>query len=90
MSRTYQTGVIVNAGKQSTVALTWSFFAPSLTSPTAGSASSQTTPAFVWSVVAGVVAYQLQVDDNDNFNSPIIDKADLTINSYTPENPLFN
>jgi len=42
----------------------------------------------VWSQITDAVAYHLQVDDNSNFGSPIIDLDTLTTLSYTFTTPL--
>jgi len=48
--------------------------APELSKPKTGSTCS-VTPVFEWSVSPGAEKYELQVSDNDNFTSPIIDKS---------------
>lgn len=42
-----------------------------------------TTPTFHWDRVEGVGVYRLQVDDDENFSSPIIN-LDVDLTSYTP------
>jgi hypothetical protein len=46
--------------------------APTLYSPSNGSSITDTTPTFNWSAVSNTQQYQLQVDDNSNFASPVI------------------
>jgi len=60
---------------------------PSLYSPSNGSSTCDTTPYFDWSSVSGATSYRIQVDNNSNFSSPVIDTT--TSNSYyTPGSPL--
>ncbi len=64
--------------------------APSLTSPADGSTiSTDNTPTFTWSASSSANEYQIQIDDNSNFSSPV---ANVTVgtNSYTPATPLGN
>jgi len=71
----------------------WSFAilptpsAPSLSSPTNGSSTPDTTPHFDWSSVSGAVSYRIQVDNDAWFNSPEIDTTTSNSN-YTPGLPL--
>lgn len=55
--------------------------APTLFSPSDGSASCDTTPGFDWSSVAEALAYRIQVDDGLRFLSPEIDEV-VTSSSY--------
>jgi Leucine-rich repeat (LRR) protein len=41
------------------------------------------TPTFSWARISGAVEYQLQVDNNATFASPVISQG-LTTNAYTP------
>ena len=72
---------------------TWSFTilstpsAPSLSSPSNGSSTSDTTPDFDWSSVSEATSYRIQVDNNSNFSSPEIDTTVLSSN-YTPGSAL--
>jgi C1A family cysteine protease/predicted phage tail protein len=45
--------------------------APTLTSPSAGSSTNDTTPTFAWSAPANAVVYQFQFDNSSTFPSPI-------------------
>jgi serine protease AprX len=54
--------------------------APSLSSPSNGSSTCDTTPTFDWSSVSGATSYRIQVDNNAGFSSPEIDTT--TSNSY--------
>ena len=88
LSRAYKSDISVSAGKQSSVTLTWSSFTPAPASPADGSSLSETTPTFNWSAVAGVNIYELEVDDNNNFGSPVIKNSNLISNSFTAQSPL--
>jgi hypothetical protein len=46
------------------------------------------TPTFHWDRVEGAGVYRLQVDDDENFSSPII-SLDVDLTSYTPEEKLI-
>jgi hypothetical protein len=60
---------------------------PSLSSPSNGSSTYDTTPYFDWSSVSGATSYCIQVDNDSSFSSPEIDT--MTSNSYyTPVTPL--
>jgi hypothetical protein len=48
-----------------------------------GASPTDSTPTFGWDRVEGVGAYRLQVDDDANFSSPLID-IDTGATSYTP------
>ncbi len=61
--------------------------APSLSSPSNGSSTCDTTPYFDWSPVSGAVSYHIQVDDNSSFSSPEIDTPASTP-YYMPESAL--
>jgi len=56
---------------------------PSLISPGNGSSTCDATPTFSWSGVSGATSYRIQVDNDSNFGSPIIDTTDGST-SYTP------
>jgi putative hemolysin len=64
----------------------WSFTilstpsAPSLSSPSNGSSTCDTTPTFTWGSVTGATSYRIQVDNSSGFGSPEIDTT--TSNSY--------
>ncbi len=60
---------------------TWTFtvtppttVAPKLTEPVAGSVQITNTPYFEWQSVVGGVRYQIQIDNNDTFASPVQDE----------------
>jgi hypothetical protein len=61
--------------------------APSLISPSNGSSTTDTTPAFDWNNSTGATEYQLQVDNNSSFSSPAIDVTP-TSSAYTPSSAL--
>ncbi|MDP6958142.1 MAG: Ig-like domain-containing protein, partial [Planctomycetota bacterium] len=45
---------------------------PSLSSPANGSYTNDTTPSFSWGGVSGANLYQIQIDNNSNFSSPVV------------------
>jgi hypothetical protein len=59
--------------------------APTLISPIGGVRISDTTPIFNWTAVTDPrgVTYSLQIDDNADFSSTVLDKTGLTNNVYT-------
>ncbi|MBL8163965.1 MAG: hypothetical protein JNJ61_18400, partial [Anaerolineae bacterium] len=55
--------------------------------PADNAVTPDTTPTFSWTAitgVAGTVRYRLQVDDNNNFSSLLLDQAGLTTLNFTP------
>jgi hypothetical protein len=61
--------------------------APILSSPPDGSSTSDTTPAFQWAPVHGATSYQIQLDDDADFSSRLIDTTTSEA-SYTPDSAL--
>lgn len=61
--------------------------APTLIAPSDGASTADTTPAFNWNAVANANEYQLQVDNNSNFSSTIIDET-LPGTQFTPGSAL--
>ncbi len=61
--------------------------APTLIEPASGTLSANGTPTFRWNVVAGAKAYRIQVDNDANFASPVINMARTTA-AMTPSTPL--
>jgi hypothetical protein len=57
--------------------------APTLISPVDGSFTNDPTPSFDWSDSTGADTYTLQIDDADDFLTPIIVKTGLTVSNYT-------
>jgi parallel beta-helix repeat protein len=55
---------------------------PTLTSPAAKSTLQDATPTFTWTGLSGVMEYQIQIDDQANFKSPVQDVL-LSELSYT-------
>ena len=47
-----------------------------------------TTPTLNWQDVSGASAYHIQIDDNADFSSPIVDDNSLSESEYTPSSPL--
>ena len=62
--------------------------APTLISPANGLVNDDNTPTFDWNDVSGAVEYQLQVDDNNDFASPVVDQTGLTVSTYALAFPL--
>lgn len=60
---------------------------PALSSPPDNELTCDDTPAFDWSDVTMATSYNLQVDDNANFSSPVIN-ANPTESTHTPGTPL--
>jgi hypothetical protein len=60
---------------------------PILLLPIDNSFTADTTPDFDWGDATGANEYQIQVDDNDNFSSPVIDTT-VSISAYIPPSPL--
>jgi hypothetical protein len=60
---------------------------PTLLFPVNGATTTDSTPALKWKAVSGATKYRLQVDDNSNFASPIIDR-NQTSTSYTSSTAL--
>jgi hypothetical protein len=58
---------------------------PSLVSPANGANIFDTTPTFVWNDVSDPsgITYQIQVDDDEDFSSPVYDVPGLTESTYT-------
>jgi uncharacterized protein (TIGR02145 family) len=88
VARGYQSGINVNAGKATTVQISWNAFKPTLSAPANGSTSNNNKPAFSWSSLSNATAYELMVDNNSNFASPEIDQTSLTTAGYTPTSSL--
>ena len=61
---------------------------PTLSAPSNGSTTSDNTPYFDWSEPAYAHRYELIVDDNSSFLSPIINPTDLSSSSYTAPSSL--
>ncbi len=60
---------------------------PVLVSPSNGDTLTDNTPTFDWNNVSDAVEYQIQVDNNSDFSSPVIDTC-LTASTYTPSGSL--
>ena len=52
-------------------------------SPLNGALNVTRTPQLAWDQVSGATSYQLQLDDNNDFSSPIVDEATVTDSTYT-------
>ena len=70
----------------------WSFNVyigvPVLLSPSNGSVTADTTPTFDWQDFAGATGYQIQIDNDSDFSSPIVDNNTLSISTFTPASNL--
>ncbi|MBN1429887.1 MAG: hypothetical protein JXB07_16075, partial [Anaerolineae bacterium] len=62
---------------------------PILLLPSNGSTTADLTPSFDWEDVFGADHYRIQIDDNDDFDSPAAD-SQPTNSTYTPSNTLPN
>jgi len=85
------------AGTDSGWTAAWSFTvdttapgAPSLLLPANGAKTNDNTPAFDWSDVsdASGVSYIIQIDNNSDFSSPVVDASGLLSSAYTQAIPL--
>jgi len=56
---------------------------PTLSSPSNGSTISSLQPSFDWDDTSYATSYRIQVDDNSDFSSPVIDRQGLTSSSYS-------
>lgn len=61
--------------------------APILISPPESSVVKDMTPTFEWTAPPGAIKFELQVDDNSDFSSPLVEES-LTSTSYTPSSVL--
>lgn len=61
--------------------------APALTAPANGASLSDTTPAFTWNGVANANEYDIVIDNNNDFSSPLINQT-RTQTNFTPANAL--
>lgn len=59
-----------------------------LTEPPNGTVTNNNMSAFGWSDITNATAYHLQIDDNSDFSSPVINDSTLTSSMYTPSAPL--
>ncbi|MDY0017333.1 MAG: S8 family serine peptidase [Candidatus Delongbacteria bacterium] len=64
--------------------------APTLIAPANGSGTTDTTPYFDWSDVSGTLNYEILVDNNSDFSSPLINQTGLTVSEYTAASALAN
>ncbi len=60
---------------------------PVLVSPSAGTITTDRTPAFDWADTPGALSYTLQVDNNSDFSSPEINTSQA-VSTYTPSSDL--
>ena len=59
-----------------------------LTVPPDGTPALALTTALGWQAIAGVGGYEVQLDTDQHFNTPKIDKNGLTAPSFAPDKPL--
>jgi len=64
--------------------------APTLTSPSDGSSTTDNTPTFTWTSVSGTSSYDFQLASDNNFTINVRTVKGLTTNSYTPVTSLTN
>jgi hypothetical protein len=60
---------------------------PDLIIPTNGDSTCDTSPTFDWSAVSGATSYRIQVDDDSDFSSPVIDST-TSISYFSPSSAL--
>jgi predicted amidohydrolase YtcJ len=58
--------------------------APALYSPTNGSSACNAMPTFCWIGLSGATSYNLQVDNNPDFSSPLIDTTTTGVCYHSP------
>jgi len=63
-------------------------YLPSLLSPANGSQTNDNTPAFSWRSTIGVNKYELWVDNDSDFSSPLLEN--ITGNTHTPASALVD
>ena len=63
---------------------------PELISPLDDTIINDNSPTFTWSADNEAAGYALQVDNNVNFSSPVIDQSYITANSYIFTHPLLD
>jgi len=63
--------------------------APALTAPANGASMADTTPTFSWSGVANANNYDIQIDNNADFSSPVINQT-VGATTFTPGAALAN
>ena len=70
----------------------WSFNVdigfPVLLSPSNGSVTTDTTPTFDWQDFSGASGYQIQIDNDSDFSSPVVNDNTLSISTFTPASNL--
>jgi hypothetical protein len=60
-----------------------------LQSPTGGPIAKSPPPVLLWTVSAGAVRYQLEIDTSSTFSNPVVDLATIHYNSVTCPIPLL-
>ncbi|MBD3291079.1 hypothetical protein GF337_19885 [candidate division KSB1 bacterium] len=55
--------------------------APTLSSPPNNATNQQTSLTLRWNASSGAASYELQVDDNQNFSSPVVNRSGITSTS---------
>jgi hypothetical protein len=78
---TLQNGFVINAAIPVPAA-------PLLISPADDAVVNDNTPTFTWSAPLYADRYRLQLDDEQGFSSPLLDKSDLTESAYTLQTPI--
>ncbi|MBN1329441.1 MAG: hypothetical protein JXA54_08205, partial [Candidatus Heimdallarchaeota archaeon] len=68
--------------------------APTLVSPEDNFPTNDNTPSFSWNTVVTAVNYQIQIDDNSDFGSPVISittgtSTSFTVSSSLPDRPYY-
>lgn len=80
------------SGHWSGWSVVWSFVLsrqglPSLVRPADGAVLTDNRPEFSWTAPSGAVRYRLQVDDDPDFATPVVDES-LAVTTYTPTSGL--
>lgn len=85
--RAYRAGDTLFSGYSNTARATTYLCPPALVRPANHAATRDTTPTFVWSSIQGSTRYQLQIDNNADFASPVLNRT-MSTTSYTLASPL--
>ena len=55
---------------------------PALSSPPSGSVNQSDPVLLIWNITSGADSYRIQIDDNGDFNNPVVDEDELNNNSF--------
>jgi hypothetical protein len=62
--------------------------APTLSLPADLATVSNSKPSLTWLAVTGATSYLVDVDNDEDFSSPVVENAVVTVASFVPANPL--